>query len=136
MAAKPMTPERLAEQKPVVEKATKSRMLNKYDGVLLGGNNISNERIVKSIAGELKNTHNSVFKNCMGKTACEHCGIVERLDRAHMRSKIDIATEALDEIHTNLLVPIDMKLFMVEFVKRHANIGVWMLCKKCHRQLG
>ena len=35
MASKSMTDERLAEQKPVVEKAANSKMLNKYDSVFL-----------------------------------------------------------------------------------------------------
>ena len=129
MASKQMTVERLAEQKKVVEKAAASRMLNKYAGTKLLG---ENSNLIKSHAGELKNTHNSVFKKCLGKTACEHCGRQERLDRAHMRSKMDIAKDVLDELHPDPTVAIDMKEFMVAFVLRHAEVGVWMLCKPCH----
>lgn len=133
MASKPMSAERLAEQKRVVEKAVRSKMLNKYDGVTLSG---ENSRIIKAFAGELKNTHNAVFKKCLGKTACEHCGQTERLDRAHMRSKMDIAREVLDELHPDPKAVIDMKVFMSAFVLRHINVGVWMLCKACHKELG
>jgi hypothetical protein len=133
MATKPMTAERLAEQKRVVEKAISGRMLNKYDGVLLIG---ENSRIIKAHAGELKNTHNAVFKNCLGKKTCEHCGLECRLDRAHMKSKLTIAKEVLDSIHPIATVPIDMKVFMTAFVAEHANVGVWMLCKQCHKELG
>ena len=128
-----MSSERLAEQKVVVEKAACSKMLNKYEGVMISGDN---SQIIKSITGELKNTHNAVFKKCLGKTACEHCGDTGILDRAHMQSKITIATEVLDELHPDPTVAIEMKVFMVAFVMRHTNIGVWMLCKKCHRELG
>jgi hypothetical protein len=133
MASKPMTKERLLEQKAVVEKAVKGRMLNKYQEVMLSG---KNSQIIKAITGELKNTHNAVFKKCLGKKACEHCGVEERLDRAHMRSKIDIAKEVLDELHPLPHIPFDMKVFMTAFVMRHVEIGVWMLCKKCHKELG
>lgn len=133
MASKPMSAERLLEQKIVVEKAAKSKLLNKYSGVMISGNN---SNIVKAIAGELKNTHNSVFKKCLGKKNCEHCGTEGQLDRAHMKSKIEIAKEVLDELHTEPSVSIDMKTIMTDFVMRHLNVGVWMLCKKCHRELG
>jgi hypothetical protein len=136
MAMKPMSAERLAIQKDVVEAAANSKMLNKYDGIMIGGNNIPNSQIIKAVCGELKNTHNAVFKKCLGKKACEHCGIEGPLDRAHMRSKLDVAQEALNEIHSDLSIPVDMKLFMRTFVLHHSNVGVWMLCKKCHRELG
>ena len=133
MASKPMPVERLAEQKIIVEKAASSNMLNKYSGVMITG---SNTQIIKAITGELKNTHNAVFKKCLGKTSCEHCGNTGILDRAHMRSKIEIAKEILDEIHPDSNIAIELKTFMIAFVKRHADVGVWMLCKPCHRELG
>ena len=133
MASKPMSAERLAEQRCVVEKAATSKMLDKYGDVMISG---ENTKIIKSHAGELKNTHNAVFKKCLGKTACEHCGAEERLDRAHMTSKLDIAKKVLDEIHPEPDVPIDLKVFMKAFVMEHSTVGVWMLCKKCHRELG
>jgi hypothetical protein len=133
MASKPMSDDRLAEQKIVVEKAANSKMLDKYGGVMLIGDN---SKIIKAHAGELKNTHNAVFKKCLGKKNCEHCGAEERLDRAHMKSKIDIAKEVLDKLHPNPNEPIDMKVFMKEFVISHREVGVWMLCKDCHRELG
>jgi hypothetical protein len=133
MASKPMTAERLAEQKEVVEKAASSKMLNKYASVMISGDNA---KIIKAQTGELKNTHNAVFKKCLGKTCCEHCGAEERLDRAHMTSRPSIAKKVLDEIHPDPDVPIDLKVFMTAFVMEHANIGVWMLCRKCHKELG
>lgn len=128
-----MSVERLAEQKAVVEKAANSKMLDKYEGVMLCGDNT---RIIKAIAGELKNTHNSVFKKCLGKNACEHCGTKERLDRAHMKSKMVIVKEVIDKLHPSHEKLIDMKVIMKEFVLAHLNVGVWMLCKKCHKELG
>ena len=128
-----MKPERLAEQKPVVEKAVNSKMLNKYDGVSLIGNN---PNIIKAISGELRNTHQQVFKACLGKVNCEHCGTQGQLDRAHTKGRMEIAKEVLDEIHPEPHVSIDMKVFMKAFVLRHSKYGVWMLCKRCHKELG
>ena len=117
-----MTDDRLAEQKIVVEKAANSKMLDKYSDVMLIGDN---SKIIKAHTGELKNTHNAVFKKCLGKKECEHCGAKEPL-----------AKQVLDKLHPNPKEPIDMKVFMKEFVMQHCEVGVWMLCKKCHRELG
>ncbi len=133
MSSKIMSIERLSEQKSVVEKALNSKMLNKYEGVLLNG---ENSKIIKAISGELRNTHQIVFKACLGKNACEHCGIQSRLDRAHTKGRMEIAKEVMDEVHPDSNIAIDMKVFMKEFVMRHSKYGVWMLCKKCHKELG
>jgi len=133
MASKPMTLERLAEQKVVVEKALSSKMFDKYEGVYICGDN---SKILKAIMGELRNIHLAVFKKCLGKKTCEHCGVEEPLERAHTKSRPDIAKEVLDKIHTDTGNLLEMKLFVKEFVSAHATIGVWMLCKKCHKELG
>ena len=62
MASKCMTDERLVKQNPIVEKVANSKMLNKYDCILLIGDNM---KIIKSYTGELKNTHNAVFKSSL-----------------------------------------------------------------------
>ena len=128
-----MTAERLAEQIPCVEKATKTKLLNKYSEVYICG---ENTKIIKSLNGELKNTHNAVFKNCLGKKACEHCGAIGVLDRAHMQSRLEIIKEVLDDIHPDPKESIEIRKIMMEFVLRHKTVGVWMLCKKCHKELG
>lgn len=133
MATKIMSDARLGEQKLVVEKAVNSRMLKKYCGVMLNGDN---SNIIKAITGELKNVHNSVFKKCLGKKSCEHCGADEQLDRCHMISKMVIAKDVLDKVHPSSDKAIDMNIIMKEFVLAHVNIGVWMLCKTCHKELG
>jgi hypothetical protein len=133
MAAKPMSEERLAEQKSVVLKATSGKMLKKYNGVMLIGENAN---ILKAIMGELRNTHLAVFKNCLGKKSCEHCGVEKRLARAHTKSRPQIAKEVLDSIHPDTTVPIDMEVFIKAFVTRHIDVGVWMLCATCHKELG
>ena len=133
MASKPMSSERLAEQKCAVEKALSGKMLDKYDGAMLIGDN---SKLMKAFMGEFRNTHLSVFKNCLGKKVCEHCGVEARLDRAHTKSRIDIVKDVFDELHADPDVPINFHSIMKEFVMRHAAIGVWMLCKKCHKELG
>jgi hypothetical protein len=133
MASKHMTDERLAEQRKVVEKAINGKMLNKYEGVMLSGDN---SKIIKAISGELRNTHQAVFKSCLGKDACEHCGTKGNLDRAHTKGRMEIAKEVMDELHPEPNALIDMKVFMKAFVMLHSKYGVWMLCKKCHKELG
>lgn len=128
-----MTEERLLEQKNLIEKVLKSKLFNKYEGVYISGNN---SNILKSIMGELRNIHLAVFKKRLGKNLCEHCHVEERLDRAHTKSRPEIGKEVLDRIHTNPSELLDMNLFMKEFVSAHTKVGVWMLCKKCHKELG
>ena len=129
-----MSTERLSEQKKVVEKAVAGKMLNKYEGVMLIGENAC---ILRGLGGELRNTHLAVFKRCLGKKACEHCGIeCRKLERAHTKDRPSIALEVLNEIHPDPTVPISQKAFMAAFILKHAEFGVWILCKKCHKELG
>jgi hypothetical protein len=135
MATKPMSPERLAEQVVVIEKALRSRRLNRFNGVMVSAE--TNEQIVKSHTGELKNTIQVVFKNRMGKNSCEHCGVSGVvLERAHTRAGPEIALEALDEIHPDPRVPIALRDFISAFLRKHTEVGIWLLCKKCHKTLG
>ena len=132
-----MNSERLSEQCNHIEKLlNKTKMLDKYDGIQIGGNNVSNERLIRCINGELKNIHNSVFKTCLGKKCCEECGEIKQLDRAHTLGRLKIAENVLNKIHPDLSVPIDMKVFITAFIIEHKLYGVWMLCKDCHRKLG
>ena len=135
MAAKVMSPERLAEQVVVIENALRSRKLNRFNGVMVSAE--TNEQIVKSHSGELKNIVQAVFKNRMGKNACEHCGVSGVvLERAHTRAGPEIAVEALNEIHPDPHVPIALREFMAAFLRKHMEVGIWLLCKKCHKTLG
>jgi hypothetical protein len=137
MSSKLMNSERLSEQCNHIEKLlNKTKMLDKYDGIQIGGNNVSNERLIRCINGELKNIHNSVFKTCLGKKCCEECGEIKQLDRAHTLGRLKIAENVLNKIHPDLSVPIDMKVFITAFIIEHKLYGVWMLCKDCHRKLG
>jgi len=137
MSSKLMTFERLEEQsKHIEEFIKKSKLINKYDGFLIGGNGLDNCRLVRAINGELKNIHNAVFKKCLGKKCCEECGKISQLDRAHTLSRLEIAEQVLNKIHHDLTIPIDMKVFLTEFILEHKLHGVWMLCKECHKKLG
>lgn len=125
--------ERLSEQKKIVEKAVAGKMLNKYEGLMITG---ENSDILRGVSGELRNTHLAVFKGCLGRKRCEHCGIECKIERAHTKDRPSIALEVLDEIHPDPNVPIALKAFMTAYVLKHAVYGVWMLCKKCHKELG
>jgi len=128
---------RLKEQSEHIETfIKKTKSLNKYDGLFIGGNGVSNVRIIKAINGELKNIHNVVFKSCLGRKCCEECGEIRQLDRAHTLGRLKIAENVLNKIHPDLTIPIDMKVFITAFIKEHKLYGVWMLCKDCHKKLG
>jgi hypothetical protein len=137
MSSKLMDTDRLEEQSNYIEAFIgKTKSIDKYDGILVGGNGTTNCRIVKAINGELKNMHNTTFKSCLGKKCCEECGEKRQLDRAHTLGRLVIAESVLNEIHPDLTIPIDMKIFMVAFILEHKLYGVWMLCKECHKKLG
>ena len=113
MATKYMSPERLDEQKIVIEKALKSKLFEKYKDVYVCGDN---SKILKALMGELRNIHLSVFKKCLGKTSCEHCNVETKLERAHTKRRPEIAKEVLDRIHPNSNDMLEIKLFIKEFV--------------------
>jgi len=133
MSSKPMSAERLLEQKAVVEKALKSKLFEKYKDVYVCGDN---SKILKALMGELRNIHLSVFKKCLGKTSCEHCDVKAKLERAHTKGRPEIAKEVLDRIHPKSNDMLEIIIFIKEFVSAHTSVGVWMLCKKCHKELG
>lgn len=137
MSSKQMTVKRLEEQSKHIEIfINKSKLVNKYDGILIGGNGLTNCRIIRAINGELKNIHNSVFKSCLGRKCCEECGKTGQLDRAHTLGRLEISEIVLNKIHPDLTIPIDMKVFITAFIVEHKLYGVWMLCKECHKNLG
>ena len=56
MSSKLMDTDRLEEQSNYIEAFIgKTKSIDKYDGILVGGNGTTNCRIVKAINGELKN---------------------------------------------------------------------------------
>ena len=132
-----MSTQRLMEQADHIDTFISNRKyLDKWDGVPIGGDRVSNERIIKAINGELKNVHNYVFKKCLGKKQCEECNESKPLDRAHTKSRPEIAKEVLNRIHPELTETIDMKIFFTAFIVEHKKYGVWMLCRECHKKLG
>ena len=44
--------------------------------------------------------------------------------------------KGVNKIHSDLIIPIDMKVFITAFIIEHKLYGVWMLCKECHIKLG
>lgn len=127
-----MSLERLAEQKPIIEKLIHGKILDKYD-IDIGGKGASNEKIIGAIGGELRNIIHAIN---LGKKTCEECGCSGILERAHTKSRPSIALHILNDIHPDKGIPVNIKQFMIAFLQEHVTVGIWMLCKKCHKQLG
>jgi hypothetical protein len=117
------------------DKMAKSKMFDKYGLTLIE----SNEIIVRSLTGELRNIVLGFFSGKCYKVkkcdACETCDNTLQYDRAHDKSmdRTQVALAALKRIRPDESQPISQKLFMKAFVEAHVEYPLWYLCKLCHR---
>lgn len=131
-----MTETRLSEQKDFIRrKLEKCKQFDKYGLTLVDSNDV----IVRSLMGELRNIIQSFFKGWVYSIKkCEHCSSTTAVqyDRAHDRcvSRTDVAFAALNRIRPDETQPIKQKDFMRAFVEEHERIPLWILCKKCHTE--
>jgi hypothetical protein len=129
-----MKEERLQLQKNfIATKLKKTPLFDKYGLTLVD----SNEIIVKSMMGEMRNLVLQFFKGGIySKKKCEHCGTIagSQYDRAHDKgkSRIDVAFAALKRVRPDELKPIKQYDFMYAFIEEHMNSPLWYLCSKCH----
>ena len=125
---------RIEEQKQFIrKKLVRCKQFDKYGLTLVD----SNEIIVKSLMGELRNIIQSFFKGWIYSTKkCEHCSTTtaKQYDRAHDKniSRSDIAFKALQRIRPDETQPIKQKDFIRAFIEEHENVHLWLLCKECH----
>lgn len=101
----------------------------------------SNQVIVKSLMGEMRNLVQQFFKGSgsgFSVKRCDACGTTDpamQYDRAHDKgsSRGGVALNALQRVRSDETVPISQKDVMKAFVKEHAEFPLWYLCKTCHR---
>ena len=131
-----MCVERLKMQAEFIErKLAKCKQFDKYGLTLVD----SNEVIIKSLMGELRNMVLSFFKGGMyAEKKCEHCETTtsRQFERAHNRgcSRYDVAISALHRIRPDETQPIKQKDFIKAFVEEHSKVPLWVLCTSCHKK--
>ncbi len=129
-----MTETRLAQQKQfILKKLEKCKQFDKYGLTLVDSNDI----IIKSLMGELRNIVLSFFKGGMySEKKCEHCGCTtsKQYERAHNKgsSRYNVAFTALRRIRADETKSIQQKEFIKAFIEEHCNVPLWILCKDCH----
>ena len=129
-----MTEMRLEQQKQFIQnKIEKCKQFDKYGLTLVD----SNEIIIKSLMGELRNIVLTFFKGGLySQKKCEQCGSTtsKQFERAHDKesSRYYIAMKALQRIRPDETKPIQQKDFIKAFVQEHSNFPLWILCKECH----
>ena len=126
--------DRLAKQSNfILEKLAKSKLFDKYGLTLVD----SNEVIVQSLNGELRNIVLAFFKGGMyAVKTCEHCGstTAAQYERAHDKgsSRSQVAMAALARIRPDG-GQIRQSAFMRAFIEEHRRVPLWILCKACHK---
>ena len=130
-----MDTDRLSKQSNfILEKLAKSKLFDKYGLTLVD----SNEVIVQSLNGELRNIVLAFFKGGMyAVKTCEHCGSTNasQYERAHDKgsSRGQVAMAALARIRPNG-GQIRQSSFMRAFIEEHRRVPLWILCKSCHKK--
>ena len=129
-----MSDVRIKQQREFIEtKLKKCRLFDKYNLTLVDSNDI----IITSLMGELRNIVLSFFKGGMySEKKCEHCSTTEsrQFERAHdvSKSRRDVALDALRRIRSDETKQIKQNDFMRAFIEEHCNVPLWILCKSCH----
>ena len=131
-----MTEDRLKLQESFINsKLPKSKLFDKYGLTLVDSNDV----IINSLMGELRNIILSFFKGGMYSIKkCEHCETTTsyQFERAHDKdiSRRDVALRALQKLRSDEKTPIKQDQFMRTFIEEHKNVPLWILCKSCHQQ--
>jgi hypothetical protein len=130
-----MTEERQQEFDRFIDKRLATVNFDKYRLPLI----VSNEDIVISLGGELRNIVLRFFKGgeLFKYKRCESCGTSNKdvqYERAHDRScsRTDVALAALRRIRPDETKPIHQSRFMRAFIEEHKRHPIWYLCKTCH----
>jgi hypothetical protein len=118
-----------------VDKKLKTMKFDKYRLRLID----SNEDIISSLGGELRNIVLSFFKGgeLFKNKRCECCGTSDKnvqYERAHDRScsRGDVALAALKRIRPDESQIVRQADFMRAFIEEHKSHPVWYLCNRCH----
>jgi len=98
----------------------------------------SNDDIISSLGGELRNLVLSFFKGkVFPEKRCDCCGtksVNVQYERAHDREcdRPQVALDALKRIRSDESAPVHQATFMRAFIEEHRMHPMWYLCKPCH----
>jgi hypothetical protein len=129
-----MTEARLATQAEFIKtKLVKCRQFDKYGLTLIDSNDV----IIQSLGGELRNLVLSFFKGGIyAEKRCEHCGTTTapQYERAHNKgtTRAAVALAALQRLRPSGTEQIKQSDFMRTFIEEHDTVPLWILCKACH----
>lgn len=129
-----MTEARLAAQAEfIAKKIAKCKQFDKYGLTLVDTNDV----IIKSLMGELRNIVLSFFKGGLyAEKKCEHCATTtsSQFERAHNSgvSRYDVALKAIQRIRPDETQPVKQSEFIKAFIQEHSMVPLWILCKPCH----
>ena len=126
--------DRTAHMKTCIDqRLEKTRQFNKFRLTLTN----SNDDIISSLEGELRNLVLSFFKKVFPEKRCDCCGtksINVQYERAHNkgRRRPHVALDALKRIRSDESAPVHQATFMRAFIEEHRMHPMWYLCKPCH----
>ena len=126
----------LSRTNNVITKINKSKMKCLISNVSISGE--KNDILCHLKHGPSTNLINSFFK--VKTENCDICKIkkdqVIQLDRAHCNNincdRISLLKIAINKFYIDSQKPIKIKLILIEFLKLHTKIPLFILCKKCH----
>ena len=138
LAAIDTTARKEAQRVFITNRIENTKMFNKY-GLI---HTESNMVIVTSLMGEMRNLVQQFFKGAgsgFTEKKCDACNTTDsslQYDRAHDRgcSRIDVALAGLNRLRPDETVFVAQKDVLKAFIKEHAEVSLWYLCKPCHRE--
>ena len=123
---------RLKQQTDFIERRlAKCKLFDKYKLTLIE----SNEDIVSSLGGELRNIVQAFFTGSIyAQKVCEHCSLTAKTMRCHDKgsSRPQVALAALSKMRPDETKPIKQYDFIKAFIQEHCRVPLWILCQACH----
>ena len=126
----------LSRTNNVTIKINKSKMKCLISNVSISGDR--NDILCHLKDGPATNLVNRFFK--VKTESCDNCKIKKnrmvQLDRSHCNNnncdRISLLKIAIDKFYMDNKKPIQIKFILIEFLKLHTKIPLFILCKKCH----
>ena len=120
----------------IEDKIKKTKMNCLTNDVKISGK--KNDILLHLKGGPSKNLINSFFKYKTNR--CDLCNIVKdnnkQLDRAHCNlrgcSRSFLLEKAVDKYYIDESTPLKIKEILIEFIRLHTKIPLYILCKSCH----
>ena len=129
------SPDRIAHMNTCIDRRLeKTTQFDKFRLTLTN----SNDDIISSLGGELRNLVLSFFKGkVFPEKRCDCCGtnsVDVQYERAHDKNcdRRQVALDALKRVRIDESTIIHQATFMREFIEEHRKHPMWYLCKPCH----